>query len=93
MPVKLRLFNPRLFVRALRALERIANATEDLRDGYYKTNGLLGSVRIADSPVDASDNTDDSLVTYTTNADTQEWQKADERTRRTGLPTPHSSLY
>jgi len=90
--VKFRLFNPRLFLRGVKELSRIANALEDLRDGYFKSQGILGSVRIPASP-DEPDPGDDTVIGYATDEETAKWQAEDAKKRKGGFPVPHGDLY
>lgn len=73
--------SPRLALRAVRALERIARATEDLRDATFHAHRIPSPTRSV-----ADDTDDDNLVLYATDRDTWDTQQADERRRRDGFP-------
>lgn len=73
--------SPRLFLRLVRGIERVAVALEESRDATLHVHRIPTAARES-----TDDTPDDDLVSYATDRDTWERQQRDDRRRQDGFP-------
>ena len=72
--------NPRLLLRLVRALERIATALEGVQLAQFKAHGVSTATRDV-----ADDTPDDDLLLYSTDRDTYALQQREHQRRTDGF--------